>query len=123
MTRFVDEFHQEHKKTYGYDSRREAVQIVAVRCVAKGLSDRPRVPERLEITPARGWRPSPARRCYFGPQHGWAEAPIMTRHDLSATPVDGPAIIEEDNSLTVVMPRWRARLDEWSNIVLEPCAG
>ena len=33
--------------------------------------------------------------------------------------VPGPAIIEEDNSLTVVLPGWTARLDDWSNIVLE----
>jgi N-methylhydantoinase A/oxoprolinase/acetone carboxylase beta subunit len=44
----------------------------------------------------------------------------MGRHDLSAKPVDGPAIIEEDSSLTVVIPNWKASLDEWSNILLEP---
>ena len=120
---FVEEFHQEHEKTYGYASRQETVQIVAVRCVAKGLSDRPRVPEHLETTPAAGWQPSPARRCYFGPERGWIEVPVMTRHDLGANPVDGPAIIEEDNSLTVVTPGWKVHLDEWSNIVLEPNSG
>ena len=31
---------------------------------------------------------------------------------------DGDSI-EEDNSLTVVLPGWTARLDGWSNIVLE----
>jgi N-methylhydantoinase A len=44
MARFIEEFHQEHTKTYGYDSREEEVQIVALRCVARGLPDRPRVP-------------------------------------------------------------------------------
>ncbi len=47
----------------------------------------------------------------------------MTRHDLSTTRVSGPAIIEEDNSLTVVTPTWDVHLDEWSNIVLEPING
>lgn len=120
MTQFVEEFHHEHEKTYGYASRQETVQIVAVRCVAKGLSERPRVPERLTTTPVKGWQPSPGRRCFFGPERGWLEAPVMTRHDLGANPLDGPAIIEEDNSLTVVSPDWQVRLDEWSNIVLEP---
>ena len=44
----------------------------------------------------------------------------MDRGDLTADrTVPGPAIIEEDNSLTVVLFGWTARLDEWSNIVLE----
>ena len=119
VTRFVEAFHQEHEKTYGYASREETVQIVAVRCVAKGLSDRPRVPERLEPVPVAGWQPSPSRRCYLGPEHGWTEVQIMTRQDLGLQPMDGPVIIEEDNSMTVVMPGWQARLDEWSNVVLD----
>ena len=120
MSRFVEEFHQEHRKTYGYDSREEEVQIVAVRCVAKGLSDRPRVPEHLELSPATVWKPAASRRCYFGPDWGWIQAPVISRHDLSARQVDGPAIIEESDSLTVVLPNWKAKLDTWSNIVLEP---
>ena len=120
MARFIEEFHQEHNKTYGYDSRHEGVQIVALRCVAKGLPDRPRVPEQLEVTPVKGWKPSPSRRCFFGPQWDWIQTPVMTRYDLLARPIDGPAIIEEDNSLTVVIPSWKASLDEWSNIILEP---
>ena len=44
----------------------------------------------------------------------------MDRGGLTAArKVPGPAIIEEDNSLTVVLPGWTARLDDWSNIVLE----
>jgi N-methylhydantoinase A len=117
---FIEEFHQEHSKTYGYDSREEEVQIVALRCVARGLPDRPRVPEQLEIASVKGWKLSPSRRCYFGPEWSWIQTPVMTRHDLLATPVEGPAIIEEDNSLTVVTPNWKAGLDEWSNIILEP---
>ena len=120
LHRFVEEFHQEHNKTYGYDSRKEVVQIVAVRCVARGLSDRPRVPEHLETTAVKGWKPSNSRRCYFGPGPGWMQTPVITRADLLAKPVSGPAIIEEDNSMTIVIPDWEARLDEWSNIVLEP---
>jgi N-methylhydantoinase A len=119
MARFVEAFHQEHLRTYGYDSRGEEVQIVALRCVARGLSDRPRVPERLDFSPVEGWRPSASRRCYHGPDWGWIETPVIARHNLSASPIEGPAIVEEDNSLTVVTPGWKARLDEWSNIVLE----
>ena len=119
LGRFIEAFHQEHKSTYGYDSREEEVQIVALRCVARGLSDRPRVPEHLGISPVAGLKTSSSRRCYFGPDWDWIEAPVITRNDLSATPIKGPVIIEEDDSLTVLIPNWSARLDDWSNIVLE----
>ena len=123
VAQLIEDFHQEHDKTYGYRSEQEVVQIVALRCVARGLSERPRVPARLGVAAERDWKPSPSRRCYFGPGHGWIETRVMARHDLSSTPVPGPGIIEEDNSLTVVLPEWQACLDEWSNIVLEPKRG
>ena len=118
--RLVEDFHREHEKTYGYRSEKERLQIVALRCVARGLSERARVPASLGIAADPSWAPSPSRKCYFGPAHGWIETRVMARNDLSSTPVPGPGIIEEDNSLTVVLPEWQAWVDEWSNIILEP---
>ena len=120
LARLVEDFHREHEKTYGYRSDEENVQLTGVRVVARGLSDLPRVPDRLEVATIEGWKPSGARECFFGPEHGWVRTEVMDRGDLTAArKVPGPAIIEEDNSLTVVLPGWTARLDDWSNIVLE----
>ena len=115
----AEDFHQEHHRTYGYRSDAEPVQIIALRCLARGLSDLPRVPHRLQVTPMQGWQPSPSRRCYFGPEWGWTQTDVLGRGDLATGPLDGPIVIEEDNSLTVVLPGWRASLDDWSNIVLD----
>ena len=57
---------------------------------------------------------------YFGRGTGWVSVPVVGRDRLSGTPEQGPMVIEEDSSLTVVNPGWQASLDEWSNIVLEP---
>jgi N-methylhydantoinase A len=120
LARLVEDFHREHEKTYGYRSDEENVQITGVRVLARGLSDTPRVPDRLEVAVVEGWKPSGARECFFGPEHGWVRTEVMDRGDLTAArKVPGPAIIEEDSSLTVVLPGWTARLDDWSNIVLE----
>ena len=119
LARLVEDFHREHEKTYGYRSDEENVQLTGVRIVARGLSDAPQVPDRLEVAPVEGWKPSGARACFFGPEHGWVRTEVMGRDDLTARKVPGPAIIEEDSSLTVVLPEWSARLDDWSNIVLE----
>ena len=119
VANLVEDFHREHEKTYGYRSDAEPVQIVALRCLGRGLAERAQVPERLNVATVKGWTPAGSRTCYFGPDHGWIETEVMGRHELSGTTVKGPAIIEEDNSLTVVLPGWAAGLDEWSNIVLE----
>ena len=121
VSKLVEDFHQEHNRTYGYRSDREQVRIVALRCLARGLSATPRVPDTLRATEAPGWKAAAGeRKAYFGPALGWVTVPVMGRRDLSERPLGGPLIIEEDNSLTVVTPGWHARLDEWSNIVLQP---
>jgi N-methylhydantoinase A len=119
IAKLIADFHQEHEKTYGYRSDAEPVQIVALRCLARGLSEEDRVPESLNVPTAKDWNPAGSRRCYFGPEHGWVETDVMSRQALSGGRVQGPAIVEEDNSLTVVLPGWKAMLDEWSNIILE----
>ncbi len=43
----------------------------------------------------------------------------MPRVALTAEPVDGPLIIEEYDTTTVVRPDWTARLDGWNNIIME----
>ena len=114
----IEDFQQEHDRTYGYRSENEGVQVVALRVIARGLSDEVRVPEKLSIT---SWTPNTKdRKAYFGPDIGWITVPIFGRNELSEQPADGPMIIEEDSSLTIVTPGWRASLDHLSNIVLEP---
>lgn len=112
-------FHDEHERIYGYRSEDEEVQIVAIRCVGRGLADTPRVPEQLQLVGQSTWRPSANRTCYFGPEHGWVDTDVLARDEVTNTHVKGPAIIEEDNALTVVLPGWQARVDEWSNLVLD----
>ncbi len=122
IDRLIAAFHGAHEQTYGYRSDEE-VQIVAVRCLARGLATGPRVPERLRPEIAASAPPAARRRCYLGPEHGWHEADVRARASLGGETLSGPALIEEDNSLTVVTPGWRARLDEWSNIRLERESG
>jgi N-methylhydantoinase A len=43
----------------------------------------------------------------------------MPRSGLTQAPIDGPLIIEEYDTTTVVHPDWNARLDGWNNIILE----
>ena len=86
--------------------------------VGYGVSKRSQVPDR--ITSARadeGQRPS-SRQAYFGPELGWMETPVVRRRDLE-TPLEGPCIVEEYDATVVILPRSRAELDNYGNILIE----
>ena len=112
----AEEFMREHDKTYGYRVD-EPLQIVSIRVIARGLSQTSRVPNNIElnnsITPK-----TTDQRVYFG-KNGWIETPIINRITLGASYTNGPIIIEEYDSTTVVPPGWRASLDPMKNLVLE----
>jgi N-methylhydantoinase A len=111
-------FAVEHEHTYGYRSDGEAVHIVGLRLVARGLSSAARVPERLHLVGDAG-ATATSRQAYFGPQHGWRETPVAARSMLSGQPSDGPLIVEEYDATTVIPPGWRAALDAGGNIMID----
>jgi N-methylhydantoinase A len=114
-----DAFGEEHERTYGHRAGPdEPVEIVSVRVIAQGLSDRPRVPTGLRIDRAGSGRSGGHRRAYFGPELGWHATPILDRPDL-ATSRTGPCIVEEYDATCVVPPDARASLDTHGNIVIE----
>ncbi len=112
-------FAAEHERIYGYRSERESVQIVGLRCVGRGLSPNRKLPDRLDVVSPDA-SIAALRRCYFGPNHGWVDIAVVPRDGLTGQSISGPAIVEEDNSSTIINPGWSATLDAWSNIVIEP---
>jgi N-methylhydantoinase A len=117
VARLSEAFQAEHHRAFGYRSDHERIQIVGLRCIGRGLSDHRTLPDRLDIRES-GRTGDTSRRCYFGPGLGWVDAAIVSRASLAGEPVRGPAIIEEDNSATVLNPGWQANLDSQSNIVI-----
>lgn len=118
LRRLREAFGKAHELNYGYRSDDEPVQFVSLKVVGQGVSESPRVPAQVrrdrETSTANG-----RRRAYFGPGHGWIETPVLARGQLQDGPVEGPAIIEEYDTTTVVRPGWHAQLDGWRNIVME----
>jgi N-methylhydantoinase A len=114
----AESFGQEHERTYGHRAGvDEPVEIVNLRVVAQGVSDRPRVSERIS-TDRPGGGDQPTRRVYFGQALGWRETPVLDRPAL-ATPREGPCIIEEYDATCVVPPGARGMLDAYGNIAIE----
>ncbi|HIM80834.1 MAG TPA: hydantoinase/oxoprolinase family protein, partial [Dehalococcoidia bacterium] len=99
-------FAEEHVKSFGY--RTDApYQMVNLRVIARGLSQESRTPERLDLPVSDRNGPS-KRQVYFGGDIGWIDTTVIDRGGLTDNPADGPLIIEEYDSTTVVPPRWRA---------------
>ena len=60
-----------------------------------------------------------SRSVYHGAQHGWLETPVYARGRLAAgTALEGPALIEEMSSTTLLAPGQGATIDRIGNIVI-----
>jgi N-methylhydantoinase A len=114
-------FDEEHLQRYGTCAPEEAAEIVSLRATVTGAMKKPRL-ERV----ARGARTPPhsarrgTRSAYFAEIGKAVSTPTYARHELRAgNRVDGPALIEEYASTTVVLPGDRLRVDEYGNLVIE----
>jgi N-methylhydantoinase A/oxoprolinase/acetone carboxylase beta subunit len=111
---FRDEFDRRHARTYGYADPRRAIEVVTLRVVAIGRTDKPALPrEEARPSMAEPYRVGEAR---FG------GAPVVTAffrwRDLApGVTADGPAVIAGGEATAVVPPRFRFRLDEFANVV------
>lgn len=119
IAEMAEAFAVEHERTYGHRAgKEEPVELMNIQVTGRGLSDRPRVPDRLRFEnlelPATG----SLRRAYFGPDAGWLEVPVLARDSLGGSR-EGPLIIEEYDSTTVVSPGTRASLDPFGNVRIE----
>lgn len=116
----IKAFDAEHERSFGYSSPGTGYQLVNVRVIARGLPEAPRMPERLKLAGMSNDYTNDAQRdVYFGTDRGWASVPIVSRQDLAEATTEGPLIVEEYDSTTVVPPGWNASADQWSNIILE----
>ena len=68
---------------------------------------------------AAGGVPCPIKRrpVYFG---GWRDAAIYSREDLApGMQFEGPAIVEQNDTTTVVEPGMVTRVDAYGNLLVE----
>ncbi len=116
LAALVDRFHDVHERVYGYAYRGEQpVELVNLRVQAVGTVHRP------TLAPAAGGsagaEPVGTREVHFDGTS--IETPIYRREDLGVgVSIEGPGIVEEFGSTTVVFPGWRLGVDEFGNLIL-----
>jgi N-methylhydantoinase A len=110
LARATARFHQRHHEAYGYDMPEQPVEIVTLRLVL--TVPRPTLPHAGVL---RSGSTVPAlrehRQVWF-PESGFVPTPIYDRDQLPAdAKLDGPCIVEQMDTTTVVLPQARLRVD------------
>ena len=115
VARLAALFGAEHERTYGFRAPAdEPVELVGLSVLARGVPDRPRLPDR--IPPVTASVP-PAREVWF-PGEGWVRTPVTDRPRLARSHLAGPAIIQEYDATCLVPHGAVASLDDFGNLRL-----
>ena len=116
-----ERFHTEHDRAYGHGYPDEPTELVNFRLSALGSIRKPRL---REIAPRSG----PAsearkglRQVCFDAAGGFVPTPVYDRSRLAAGHrFEGPAIVEEMDSTTLVLPEYTVEVDRYANLLISP---
>lgn len=118
LQRTVDLFHEKHRSVYGYSAEEEPVELVNVRLRAVGMMAKPTLRTHRKRDPEPPKEGVIERRkVFFEAFDSYTESPVYARERLEpGNRVEGPAIIEQYDSTTVLYPGWSAHVDEFKNL-------
>ena len=115
----VARFHQEHERAYGHAYTEEEVEFVTFRVTAIGSIEKP----KLRVLAQSGYDLEQARRevrpVFFAEEKSFEETPIYDRYRLSpGHRFEGPAIVEELDSTSVIHSGFQAEVDPYGNLLV-----
>jgi N-methylhydantoinase A len=109
-------FDEAYRRKYGHYSAQDPVEVVNFRVAAVGAVSKPAPPRQLLPGEGAG-EPVGSRPVYF--DGAFHDTPVHRREDLGPeTGLQGPLIVDEDGSTTIVPPRFALTVDASSNLVL-----
>jgi N-methylhydantoinase A len=118
MKNLLSRFNSHHEQRYGYATPEAEVTIVNLRVVASG--PKPLLKPAHIPRSATPHHPKDHRSVFFEEQRAFVMTPIYERSSLGqGTELQGPAIIEQLDSTTVVHPGVKAITRKAGNIILE----
>ncbi|MBM3573368.1 MAG: hydantoinase/oxoprolinase family protein, partial [Alphaproteobacteria bacterium] len=108
-------FHRAHEHHYGFRDADSAIEVVTLRVRVIGRVPPIAIPEvDKAVTPAE----SSGRRQVFH-RGQWHEVPVFQRDRLrQGQGFAGPALIEQEDTTTWILPGWRARVDAVGNLMI-----
>jgi len=115
----IPAFHRAHEMRYGYRHKNKKVEIVNVRCRATGITEKP---PNQKIAPRTRREPLLQGRTMELTVDRRARKSILYRRDnlRAGDAFSGPAIVPEYSATTLIPPDWRARVNNYGQLLLTP---
>jgi N-methylhydantoinase A/oxoprolinase/acetone carboxylase beta subunit len=110
---FNGNFHQAHRRIYGYSDPKRATQLVTLRVRATVRVEKPTLRGADDRTMSSA---AEIRRVWI--EGRWREITASPREGLGARAVRGPALITDYGSTTLVPPGWSMRQDRAGSLIL-----
>lgn len=111
------EFHDLHYRLYSHASPEAPTMFVTLAVKAIGRTPKP----AFKTMGAGAGAPAPASRrpVYFGEHREYADTPVYQRKDLLAGQgIKGPAVVEQMDSTTLVLPGHEATVDKIGSLIV-----
>ena len=124
LAQLCSKFHAEYERAYGRGYPAEIVELVNYRMTAVGAIPNPPVRtishRGLTVNQAK----KGARPVFFSESGGFTETSVYDRYKLEpGHHIQGPAIVEEMDSNTLIHPSFQADVDTFGNLLITPVAG
>jgi N-methylhydantoinase A len=115
-TSLAEAFHLEHERIYGFRDTESGVELGTARLAMVGETAKL---SQQEIASGTG-DPKPRGERRLFRKGAWLTASVYARDALGAGDrIEGPAIIEQEDTTTILLPGWLARADAVGNLLLE----
>jgi N-methylhydantoinase A len=106
-------FHQEHRRIYGHADAEAPVQVVSLRVLATGRKEKPSFKRHGLVAGTV----KPERFITVWMDGGFREVALYARAKaLPGMSFEGPSIVAQDDTTTVILPGYRCAVDEYSNL-------
>jgi N-methylhydantoinase A len=106
-------FHEQHRKIYGHADAAAPVQVVSLRVLVTGRQEKPRF-RKYETTAGAV---APERSITVWMDGELREVSLYARAKaLPGMHLEGPAVVAQDDTTTVILPGYVCKVDEFSNL-------
>lgn len=114
----VDDFHAMHERVYGHAQRSQPVVFVTIYGVQSHKVADPKFSGEVGKGSLKDAKKG-ERQCMFSEPRGFVPTPIFERVLIPPDrPIIGPAIIEQQDTTTVVQPEQSVQADEIGNLII-----
>jgi N-methylhydantoinase A len=112
----VGRFHRMHERLYTFAQEDTPVEIVTLGVAAEGVFPPPKLEE---LTPGGATTDAITARQTMRLENGPVQCPVYARSRLGAgSRIDGPAIVTQLDSTTLLLPKQTARVDRFGSLLV-----